>query len=322
MTIAELLRIVPFLAAPAFFALLGLAALGAPFLASICLIAAESRRTQLPSAYARRVLRMGATMAAVSLAVVAALVCTALVRTPWLQDWLRAGPVLPSVLAVLMVIFVISSILHRAATPPRHQLSQTPIIKTVLLAVLALVVLWLALTIMHDLAMQALEIVSAPRDGAVAVVPLLLPNLTLPSSHFLTGLAATQILAITCASALSQQYLLLRRDYEPFGQDAFSQLLLLASRCALRSGLLVAAAYPMTWSTLTNLLGDLPEAGVIRLLLSVSVGALLLACLFWALISRSARPSKRSGLIHGAGLLLWLCLTCLLSAALVYTYAR
>lgn len=322
MTIADLVRIVPFVTAPAFFALCGLAALGAPILASVCLIAAEARRTQHPGAYARRVLRMAASMAVLTLFVIGAVVATASWRTPWVVDWLRASPLLPGTVAALMVAYAAALLLHRAGTPPRHQLSQTPIIKTLLLAVLSLIVLWLALGLMRDLVAQALAVLSATPEGSVAVVPLVHPALEYPTPHFLSAVAATMLLAVTSASALSMEYLLLRHDHEPFGRDAFAQILLLASRCSLRSGLLVAAAYPMTWSQLTNLLGEMPEAGAIKLLLTVSAGALLLACTLWAIISRSLRPHSRSGVIHCATLLLWLCLTCLLSAALVYTYAR
>jgi hypothetical protein len=322
MTNADLLRIVPFLTAPAFFALFGLAALGAPFVASICLIAAEIRRTLHPAAYARRVLRMAASMAVLSFLLTLAVTITAIWRTPWLQEWLRTSPQIPGALLVLMAVYAFSLILHRAGTPARHQMSQAPIIKTLLLAVFSIVVVWLSLSLVRDLVQQALEIISAPSGANVAIVSLIVPTLQMPTQHFLSAVAATILLAVTCSSGLSLEYLLLRRDHEPFGRDAFAHALLLGARCSLRSGLLVAAAYPMTWSQLTNLLGTMAEANAIKLLLTASASALLFACVCWAILSRSARPHDRAGLIHAATVFLWACLTCLLSAALIYSYAH
>lgn len=317
---ADIARMIPFMAPPAFFALFGLAALGAPLLALICRLGSELLRIQYLEVYARRLLRMGVSASVLSGLV--ALACFALVflRTGWAWDWIRSEPAAPVLWLSCAVGYMLALLLARVTAPPRYQRSDSPLLKTFVLTLLSVALTWLSLSVAADFALQAKAVLTATQDADMALAPLHPAQLVSPSLHMVASVGATLLLALTCASALSCGYLVLRRDHDPFGRDAYAQALRLGARCALRCGILVAAAYPMTWMHLTDLLEGRPEAQAIKALLAISLGLLLLACVLWAMLSRSQRPGGGLAL-NGGLLLLWLSLTLLFSAALLYFYA-
>lgn len=317
----DLARVVPLMAAPAFFALFGLAALGAPLLALICRTGAEALRVQHLEVYARRLLRMAVSVSVLSGLVAAAALALALVRVTWAWDWIRSDPTAPGLWFVCALGYLVALLLARVTAPPRYQRSDSPLLKAFLLTLLSVALAWLSLAVLGDFATQAKAVLQAPGEGALSVAALNPPRLALPTLRLMASVLATLLLAVTCASALSMEYLMLRRDHDPFGRDAFAQALRLGARSALRSGILVAAAYPMTWMHLTDMLEGRPEAQAIKALLALSLAALLLGCLLWAMVSRSQRPHNAGPAMHMGLLSLWASLTLLFSAALLYFYA-
>ncbi len=317
---ADIVRMAPLMAAPAFFALFGLAALGAPLLALVCRLGAEILRTQYLEVYARRLLRMGVSASVLSGLVALGSFALVFLRTDWAWDWARSEPAAPGLWLACAVGYMLALLLARVTAPPRYQRSDSPLLKTFVLAVLAVLLTWLSLSVAGDFALQAKAVLSAPVEGDMAVVLLQSARLSAPSLHMAASVGATLLLALTCASAMSCGYLVLRRDHDPFGRDAYAQALRLGARSALRCGILVAAAYPMTWMNLTDLLEGRPEAQAIKALLAFSLASLLAACGLWAVLSRSQRPGGGLAL-NGGLLLLWLSLTLLFSAALLYFYA-
>lgn len=317
---ADIARMTPLMAAPAFFALFGLAALGAPLLALICRLGAEVLRTQYLEVYARRLLRMGVSVSVFSGLVAVGAFSLVFLRAGWAWDWVRSEPAAPALWLSCAVGYLLALILARVTAPPRYQRSDSPLLKAFLLSLLALALTWLSLSLAGDFAIQAKGVLAASPDEGLAVVALHPARITAPSLHMVASVAATLLLAVTCASAMSCGYLVLRRDHDPFGRDAFAQALRLGARTALRSGILVAAAYPMTWMHLTDLLEGRPEAQTIKALLASSLALLLAACGLWAVLSRSQRPGGGVAL-HGGMFSLWMSLTLLFSAALLYFYA-
>lgn len=317
---ADLARMVPFMAAPAFFALFGLAALGAPMLAFICRFGSELLRIQYLEVYARRLLRMGVSAAVLSGVVTLATFTLVFVRSEWAWDWARTEPAAPALWLACAVGYMLALLLARVTAPPRYQRSDSPLLKTFILMLLALALTWLSLSVAGDFALQAKAVLNAPEDSGLAVAQLHAASVTMPSLHMVASIGATLLLALTCAAAMSCCYLVLRRDHDPFGRDAYAQALHLGARSALRSGILVAAAYPMTWMHLTDLLEGRPEAQTIKALLAFSLAFLIGACALWAVLSRSQRPGGGVAL-NGGMLFLWLSLTLLFSAALLYFYA-
>lgn len=317
----DIARVAPLMAAPAFFTLLALAALGAPMLALICRTGAEALRTQHLEVYARRLLRMAVSLAVLSGVVLAGALGLALARLPWAWDWVRSDPTAPALLALCAAAYVASLAAARASAPARYQRGDSPVLKAFVLALLSLVLAWLTLSVLGDFAQQARAVLLAPSEDSLTIAALAPPRLEPPGLHLAAAVLATMLLAVTCASAVSMEYLMLRRDHDPFGREAFAQALRLGARSSLRSGILVAATYPMTWMHLTTLLEGRPEAQAIKVLLAFSLGSLILACLLWAALSRSQRPHNSGPAMHGSLLCLWTCLALLLSAALLYFYA-
>jgi hypothetical protein len=319
MPYADLLRLAGALAAPAFFLLIALAALGAPPVALICLLAAQTRRTQHPEAYGRRLLRMALTCALPSLVLVAAAVAVGVHRVPWLGDWLRATPLPPILASVTALAYCVTLIVFRASRPRyRHGREEGRITQAFSLTLLSLACLWLAMLLAHSLGMQIQAVLAAPASDGISVAPLQRPELDSLAPLFWTIFVAAVPMSMACAGALSLEYLLLRRDREPFGREAFAQSIKLAARISLRTTLVAAAFLPALWSRISTLPTDAEPATVLVFGCGV---ALILACLLWIIIARSTRPLTRPLAIHCALLLLWAALMLLLAAGLLCLYA-
>lgn len=321
MSIVELLHMATTLAAPAFFLFFGLAALGAPLLAFICLTAGQLRSTQHPEAYARRLLRMALTCALPACLLLAGAAGLALYRVAWLRDWLQAAPLVPALLTVAITAYCASLMLLRASRASYRARQNAPLSQAAALAVLSGVILWLSLSLLRDLAAQAQFVLGATSEGGITLAPLLRPDLSSTTPLLWAAVLASALAASMCAGAWSLEYLLLRRDSEPFGREAFSHAMRLAARTSLRSGLLALSFLPVLWDHLTDLPGSPADAQTVKLLLSACGASIFLACSVWALLARSNRPCSRPGLVHISLTLIWLSLTAALCAALLHFYA-
>jgi len=321
MPLAELLRIPAAMAAPAFFLFFGLAALGAPILATICLTVGQVRGTQHPEAYARRLLRMALTCSVITSLVLASSTGFALYRLPWLRDWVLAAPMAPALTTLAIASYCVSLLVlrfSRSSYRPHRENSLPP---AAALSLLAVAILWLSLSLLRDLAAQAQAVLAANPEDGIAIARLILPDMTSPPPLLWAAVLASTLAATMCAGAWSLEYLLLRRDREPFGRDAFSHAMRLAARSTLRSALLAVSFLPALWGRLTAMPGPPEEAQAVRLLLITCGVSVLLSCAMWGLLARSKRPCSSPLKVHGALTLIWLALTCALSAALLHFYA-
>ncbi|GAB6125266.1 hypothetical protein [Humidesulfovibrio idahonensis] len=321
MSPSELLPIVGALSGPAFFLIFALAALGAPLLALVCLLAAALRSTAHPEAYARRLLRMALTCAVPSLLVFAAAGALAAYRTEWLADWVRAAPMGPGLFAVAALAFCASLVTMRLSRPSaRHGRQNSPLGQAFILTLLAATILWLGLALGISLQDQAQAILRSPMADGIGVAPLMTPDVTaLP--NLWTALAALVALSAAAAGAISLEYLLLLRDREPFGRDALAHVLRLAARCTLRAALLAGAFLPVLWTHLPAMPALQGGETAAKSLLGICAAACVLLCVFSGIVARSARPWDKPLSIHAAVLVLWGGLTSLLSVALLCHYA-
>lgn len=321
MLYTEVLRIPAALAAPAFFLFFGLVALGAPMLAAICLTVGQVRGTQHPEAYARRLLRMALTCALLSGAVLFSVAGAALYRLPWLMDWFMVAPLAPALLVLVIAAYCVSLAvlrLSRGSYRPQRVNSLPP---AAALSVLAVAILWLSLSLLRDLAAQAQAVLGATSTAGIALAPLMTPTLSSTAPMLFAAVLASSLAGVMCAGAWSLEYLLLRRDREPFGREAFAHAMRLAARSSLRSGLLALSFLPALWSRLTDLPGSPDDARTVMALLIACGVCILASCILWGLLARSKRPCSSPLLVHGALFLVWLGLTASLSAALMHFYA-
>jgi len=321
MPIAELLRLPAALAAPAFFLFFGLAALGAPLLAAICLTVGQVHGTQHPEAYARRLLRMALTCAVLTSLVLACAIGLAMYRLPWLRDWLLAAPLVPALLALAVAAYCVSLTVLRLSPGSYRVQPAPPLLPAVVLSIVAVCILWLSLSLLRDLAAQVLAVLGAASEDGIALAPLLPPDLSSTGPLLWAAVLASTLAAAMCAGAWSLEYLLLRRDREPFGREAFAHALRLAARASLRSGLLALSFVPVLWSRLTALPGSPADAQAVKVLLGACCACILAACALWVMLARSKRPHSSPALVHGSLTLVWLGLTATLSAALLHFYA-
>ena len=321
MPVAELLRIIAALTAPAFFLFFGLASLGAPLLAAICLIVGQVRGTQHPEAYARRLLRMALICSLPTCAVLATVIGLAMYRLPWLRDWLLAAPLVPALLAVVICAYCVSLVVLRLSRGTHRSLPMNSLPPAAALSVLSVVILWLVLSLLRDLAAQTQAVLIATSQSGISLAPLIPPVLTSRAPLLFAAVLASVLASAMCAGAWSLEYLLLRRDYEPFGRDAFAHAMRLGARSSLRSGLLALSFLPALWDRLTYLPGSPDDAPAVMALLMACGMCIFGSCVLWGTLARTKRPCSSPGLVHVSLILVWLGLTAALSAALLRFYA-
>lgn len=321
MPLTELLPIAAALTAPAFFILFALAALGSPLLALVCLASGQLCSTQYIEAYARRLLRMALTAAVPPLLAFAMGSALQGYRSPWIVDWLLASPLAPGLFATAALAFFASLLTLRLSRPsPRHARQNSPLAQAFILSALALLILWLGLVLAQGMLEQAKAVLRAPVSDGLAVTPLLAPDASALTSLHWTALAALVPLCAACAGSLSQEYLLLLRDREPFGREALTQMLRIAARSTLRSTLLAAAFLPVLWTHLPDM-PVLPEGRLAAQgMLGLAGAGVLLMLLSAGYLARSGRPWSHPFAAHLNALAAWLCLSALLCVALLCYY--
>lgn len=321
MHLTELLPIAGALTAPAFFLLFALAALGSPLLALVCLASGQLCSTQYIEAYARRLLRMALTAAMPAL-LAFIMVCALLIyKSPWALDWLKASPVVPGLFAMSALAFVASLLTLRASrSRPRRARQGNPLAQAFTLSVLTLVILWLALVLSRGFLEQAKTILQTPVSEGLAVAPLVIPDASLFTSRLWTYMAAIVPLCAACAGSLSQEYLLLLRDREPFGREALTQMLRIAARSTLRSTLLAAAFLPVLWTHLPEMSALQDGSFAAQVMLGLAGTCVLFMLLCAGYLARNGRPWSHPFASHLNLFAAWLCLTALLCVALLSFY--
>ncbi|KAB1440369.1 hypothetical protein [Pseudodesulfovibrio senegalensis] len=296
MDITESLTLVAQMAAPAFFDLMGLAALGAAFVATLNQLAAQNSSKAFYDKYAQQTAIMGLGLLGISMAAVAIAGTVAINRMPWLGQWLSdtSSPFMPFYASVGLgiILYIPYALLWKRFR--KHKMLHTmlgAITSGSLLAGLALFV-------------AALYIFGITTTGASSTFEV--AELPLHSGSFFWPLTVQYTLfAISAAAGLSLVYLVLRRNKDDFGRDYYKFSLPLAARWALGAMLLEMASQAWLFALLS------PEART--LVLQTGMGALwggllgfsLICCLLWLLLARSAHPMRMKWLAFVGALLLW-----------------
>ncbi|MDP2849117.1 MAG: hypothetical protein Q8O35_13140 [Humidesulfovibrio sp.] len=322
MPLAEMLLIAGALSAPAFFLIFALASLGSPLLAMLCLAVSQLRSTQYIEAYARRLLRMALTAALPALLAFAVATALAARKAPWMVDWVHSAPLGPGLFVVSALAFFASLLTLRQSRPAaRHGRQSSPLTQAFILSLLAIIILCLSLALTIGLMEQAQAVLQAPTAGGISVAPLIPPDASALPPFIWAALAALVPLCIACASVMSQEYILMLRDRDPFGREALAQMLRIASRSTLRSTLLAMAFLPMIWLHLAKISAQPGVHSSAQLLLVVAGACSIALCFCAGMVTRSSRPWANSLAIHLEFLALWMGLTALLSIVLFNFYA-
>ena len=294
MNMEETLTLTAWMAAPAFFGLLGLAALGSPLVALLGEIAANTKKRVFYDKYGQQTAAMGLSLLIVTIAVYVVGGFLAVNRRPQLMDSFH--PMTPESMIAMgaLATFVLFAAVQ-ALTWKKLRTSKGLHISIGVVAALASAI-WIALTIPAKLQLSL--------PGAQTA------NLAMAESLALPLTVMHVFLLVSAAAGLSLAFLVLRRNKDDFGRDYYTFSLNLAARWAAIS--MIAALLCHGW-----LLAVLPDAArtltmnTPLLFVWIGAAALALTCIgVWAALARSKAPLQLKGLAFAALVFLWLAHTC------------
>ncbi|MBA4358632.1 MAG: hypothetical protein C0405_13005, partial [Desulfovibrio sp.] len=124
-----------------------------------------------------------------------------LYRVAWLRDWLLAEPLPWALLALALAAYCASLLVWRRSRRAYRSRPGNPLTQALALAVLALGILWLMLSLLRDLTMQAKAVLGATAVDRIALVPLLKPELSSTEPLLWAAVLAGSLTAVMCAGA-------------------------------------------------------------------------------------------------------------------------
>ncbi len=296
MDITESLTLVVQMIAPAFFDLLGLAAFGALFIATLNQLVAQSKAKAFHDKYAQQTASMGLLFLGLTVIVVAIAAIVAVTRMPWLGQWLlgRSSPFLPFyATAGLGVILYVSYVMFWKKFR-KHKLLH------ILLGILTCALLFASL-IFCVAALCIFGITSAKTATTlqVATYP------TFSHSIFWPLVAQFTFFAIGAAAGISLVYLVLRRNKDDYGRDYYKFALPLAARGATGALLLGIVCQGWIFGLLSSEIRTLILHSGMGVLWSAVLGISILCCLLWSLLARTANPMRMKWVAFVGACLLW-----------------
>lgn len=289
MNMNETLTMAALMLAPAFFSLLGMAALGSPAIAILGELAAKTKSRVFYDKYGQQTASMGLILLLILLGIYGAAAVVAIVKFPQLINDLIAPtqPILGTVIA--FGTFVVLSFPYFLTWKKMRNAKGLHITLGLGAAIASIVCV--AIAVPAKLMIGITSNAANAQEATAMVAPL-----------------ATMyaILIISAAAAMSCAYLILRRNKDDFGRDYYTFALKLAARWA---------ALPMIGFLLCQgwLFFVLPENIKVMTLgtpLSMVWGAAValgLLCVgIWSIIARSNTPLQLKGLFFLAVGLMWI----------------
>jgi hypothetical protein len=287
--------------APAFFDVLGLAALGVPLLAAAAEILGRVQRKAFLDRFAQHLTVMGFGLLALVLIVAVAGAGLAALRFPEIMARLHApgSPLFPFYGALAAVLAFHG--LYRFG----WSLPKGPHLLLGLLAGLSsLTAIFLSLP-----ALRGFALLLTPE---AATAPGLVPSL---GSPFWPCLVQYVALAPALAGAMGLLFLVHRRDRDNYGRDYYAFSMRLAARWAALSVLPALLAQPWVLFSLEPGLRALVLVSPTGLLWALAVLLMLLCAGLWWAVAKSGSPMRLKGLMLGSALLAWLFHSLLLALA-------
>jgi len=292
MSTQETLTLIAYMLAPAFFSLLGMAALGSPAIAVLGEISAKTRKKVFFDKYGQQTAAMGLLLTVAMILICGASLGLAMVRFPDLYaEYITPGTPFFNGLAAIAV-FVIAGLLY-FSTWKKLRTAKAAHMALGLVATFGALI-GLAILVPAKLALN-FSLTESTGDALTNIAIMAQPMS-----------AMYALLALSAAAAMSLSYLIVRRNKDDFGRDYYNFALRMAARWALLPmiGFLgcqgwLYSRFPADIQTL--ILGT-PLAYVWTAL--VCIGAV--CCFIWLFLGRSESPLRLKGLAFLTLALFWI----------------
>jgi hypothetical protein len=290
MSIQESLTLTAIMLAPAFFSLLGMAALGSPVVAVISELSAKTKRRVFYDKYGQQTAAMGFFLLLLFLVIQAGASALAVIRFPQLASRFLV-PSLPVVIAMgAMGVFAVLGLIYFATWKKMRDAKGIHMAMGLIAALAALTAVAVAVPVKL--------LIGLPPEAAQ--YPLTAESMLWPMS------AMYVVLCVCAAAGLSCVYLVVRRNRDDFGRDYYRFSLNLASRWALVSMLIFLACQGWLFAVLPDMFRTMTMETPLGLVWAAGC-VLGLACVgLWAATARSDTPLRLKGLTILAACLLWL----------------
>jgi MFS family permease len=292
MSTQETLTLIAYMLAPAFFSLLGMAALGSPAIAVLGEISAKTRKKVFFDKYGQQTAAMGLILTVAMILICGASLGLAMVKFPDLYvEYITPGTPFFNGLAAIAV-FVIAGLLY-FSTWKKLRTAKAAHMALGLVATFGAII-GLAIIVPAKLALN-FSLTETTGDALTNTAIMAQPMS-----------AMYALLALSAAAAMSLSYLIIRRNKDDFGRDYYNFALRMAARWALLPmiGFLgcqgwLYSRFPTDIQTL--ILGT-PLAYVWTAL--VCIGAV--CCFIWLFLGRSESPLRLKGLAFLTLALFWI----------------
>ena len=292
MSTQETLTLIAYMLAPAFFSLLGMAALGSPAIAVLGEISAKTRKKVFFDKYGQQTAAMGLILTVAMILICGASLGLAMVKFPDLYaEYITPGTPFFNGLAAIAV-FVVAGLLY-FSTWKKLRTAKAAHMALGLVATFGAII-GLAIIVPAKLALN-FSLTETTGDALTNTAIMAQPMS-----------AMYALLALSAAAAMSLSYLIIRRNKDDFGRDYYNFALRMAARWALLPmiGFLgcqgwLYSRFPTNIQTL--ILGT-PLAYVWTAL--VCIGAV--CCFIWLFLGRSESPLRLKGLAFLTLALFWI----------------
>lgn len=291
MSIQETLTLIAFLLAPAFFSLLGMAALGSPAIAVLAEISAKTRNKILFDKYGQQTAALGLILTIAMILICGASLGIALVKYPDLfREHITPGSPFFNGLTAFGV-FVVAGLLYFPTWKKMRDAKPAHIALGLVATFAALI--GLAIVVPAKLAFNFSQ--AGPSAEALAKTAMLAQPMS----------AMYALLVLAAAAALSMVYLIVRRNRDDFGRDYYNFALRIGARWAMLPMIGFLGCQGWLYARLPEdiqvLVLGTPLAFVWAGL--VAIGAA--CCFLWLFLGRSETPLRLKGLAFLAAALFW-----------------
>lgn len=290
MSIQESLTLVAIMLAPAFFSLLGMAALGSPAIAVSNEYLARARGRVFHDKYGQQAAAMGLILLLLFLVIQAAALGLLLVRFPQMASRVFEPGSPFTVSFASMGAFVIFGLAYFLTWRKMREAKGAHMLLGAVAALAAMV--GVAVTVPAKL------LIGLPAEAMQA--PLA------PLSMLWPMAAMYVVLCVAAAAGLSCVYLVLRRKRDDFGRDYYRFSLNLASRWALGAMVVFLACQGWLLAVLPDMYRTMTLGTPLGLVWAAGCGLGLACAALWLVTARSDTPLRFKGLTLLAACLLWL----------------